>query len=145
MRRAALTLGAVLLVAGCGDADVEVPRSGPDAVPASPAATEEAAVPGADPTSSAGDVPADGECQALPTDADGDYAVGDAGSATVRLEGDRLVLDGVSPAEGWQHTVDSETATEVEVEFTREASVLDLEVEIEDDGLPRAEVCADDD
>lgn len=142
MRRAALVLGAVLALAACGDADV--PGTGPDAVPASPAATEEAAVPGVDPTSAAS-APADGECQALPTDDDGDYTVADAGSATVRLEGESLVLDGVSPAEGWQHTVDSETATEVEVEFTRDDVVLDLEVEIDDDGLPRAEVCADDD
>ena len=102
------------------------PSTGPDAVPASPAPTEEA-------------------------------AVADAGSATVRLEGAELVLDDVTPAEGWQHTVDSETPSEVEVEvevevedeLTRDDRVLDpeveIEVEIEDDGVPAVEVCADDD
>ncbi len=144
MRRTALVLGVVLVLAGCSDADV--PGSGPDAVPDSPAATEEAAAPGTDPTSAASPEPSAGACQSLPTDDDGDYTVGMAGSAVVRLEGDRLVLGEVTPAEGWQHTVDSEEPTEVEIEFTRDGErALDLEVEIEDDGLPRAEICADDD
>ena len=145
VRRAALALGVVLVLAGCGDADVDLPGTGPDAVPESPPSTPAAGVPGADATAAPGDAPADGECQSLPTDADGDYAVADAGSATIRLEGDSLVLDGVTPAEGWEHTVDSEEPTEVEIEFTRDDQVLDLEVEIGDDGLPEVEVCADDD
>ena len=145
MRRAALAVTAVLVLAGCGDADVEIPGSGQDAVPDSPAATAEAAAPGVDPTSAPSGVPAAGECQSLPTDEDGDYAVGDAGSANVTLVAEALVLGEVQPAEGWQHTVDTEQPTEVEVEFTGDGQVLDLEVEIGDDGLPTVEVCADDD
>lgn len=86
----------------------------------------------------------DDACTALePDPPGGEYAVGDAGTVTVTQEADRLVLGGVQPADGWTHEVTGESATEVEVEFTRPGEEVDVDVEIEDGALD-AEYCRSD-
>ena len=139
MRRRTLALAAAVLLAlgGCSGDDT-APTGGADDASAGPGETVSPA-PSGDSTSS----PGSEECSVLPTD-DDDFAVGDAGTVTVRREGDRLVLGEVRPAEGWQHEVTSEQADEVEVEFTRGTEELDLDVEIEDGGVLEAEVCPGD-
>ena len=120
MRRRPVASAAVallLLLGGCGPSD-----------------DDPAAAPG----------PSDDDvCTVLPADpADGVYTVGDAGTVTVRLEGDSLVLDGVQPAAGWTSEITGQSATEVEVELVAPGTEIDFDVEIED-GAVEAEYCTD--
>lgn len=139
MRRAALALGAVLILAGCGEADVELP-SGPSSDIQSDDTSPEA-VPGAEVGSYSGEFPAAGECNAIPTDPEGLYTLGEAGSVTVRLEDDALVLDGVELTEGWTHSVATEEPTEVVVDLAGDDRSLVFGAYLDDDGAPRTEIC----
>ena len=143
MRRpaAVLALGAVLVVAGCGGGEVELP-SGPSSDLQSEDASPEA-VPGGEVGSYTGDLPAEGECVAMPSEPEGLYTIGEAGSVTVLLEDDALVLDEVEPAEGWTHSVATEEPTEITVELTGEGRSLVFEATLEDDGAPQAQICDD--
>ncbi|MBO1751488.1 hypothetical protein J4G33_06685 [Actinotalea sp. BY-33] len=156
-RLAALTCAAALALTACSadapddveidgatvdgtDTSTENPTEG-DAVEGEEGATDDegqGAVPGAGPS------PAPGECVTLEVPEDGIYTVADAGTATIGVEGDRLIVGGISPAAGWEHEVTDADGDDVEVEFRREGVELDLEVELED-GQVTAELCQDDD
>ncbi|HSK61081.1 MAG TPA: hypothetical protein VK935_18720 [Actinomycetospora sp.] len=84
------------------------------------------------------------QCVDLPEAQDGVYRVGEAGTATVVREGNRLVLVEHRAADGWVSRVDDLERDEVEIDFRRGGEVLDLEVEL-DDGRVEVEICADDD
>ncbi|WP_250443132.1 hypothetical protein [Actinotalea sp. C106] len=152
-RLAVLTCAAALALTACSaDAPDDVEIDGTtvtspdastegDAVEGEEGATDDEgqdAVPGAGPS------PAPGECVTLEVPEDGIYTVADAGTATIGVEGDRLIVGGISPAAGWEHEVTDEDGDDVEVEFRREGTELDLEVELEDDEVT-AELCRDDD
>lgn len=141
-RTAALAAAAALVLAGCtAEDDPNVP--GEDELLESPTPPEvpEEAVPGTDPTAGPGERPSPGECTALPTNQDGDYAVADAGTARVRYDVDTLVVEEVEPAEGWEHEVTTESDDEVEITFSGETELV-LRVELAEGGLIEVEVCA---
>lgn len=143
MRARALILAAAtaaaLALTGCTPAaeDVPVEEEGP-----LPDATEPQGVPGEDTPSGVGQSPAPGECVQLPVAEDGDYAVGDAGTVTVILEGDELRLDEVDPAEGWTSETGSDGGATVEVTFQGQEEALELVVALDENGLPAPEVCS---
>jgi hypothetical protein len=122
--RAALATAAILLVGGCSAGSSDGASDG-DAAPVPSPSGDACTVLSADP-------------------ADGVYTVGDAGTVTVRHDGDRLVLDGVQAAEGWTSEVTGQSDTEVEVELVSPGQEIDFDVEIED-GVVEAEYCTDGD
>jgi hypothetical protein len=98
--------------------------------------------PGAD---AAGQRPARDECVTLPEAPDGLYQVADVGTVTVTVDGDRLVLGTVTPAEGWEAEEVEEERDEIEVEFRAPGEdEIDFEAEL-DDGRLQVKVCNDDD
>ncbi|OLT43992.1 hypothetical protein BJF85_20855 [Saccharomonospora sp. CUA-673] len=88
--------------------------------------------------------PAYDDCVDVPPQPSGEYQVYEAGTAQVVREGNRLVLRGVQPSEGWRQSVDSRDRDEVEIEFRKGREQLDLEVEL-DDGRVEVQICNDDD
>jgi len=141
-RLAAAAAVCALTVVGCADGD-DTPE--PIAPAQSPTATQPEATPAPSPTGDAAGQPAppSGSCVDLPEAADGRYPVGDAGTAVVRRDGDRLVVEEVEPSSGWTYHVTEHGDDEVEIDFHRDGVELELEVEI-DDGRVEVEVCADD-
>lgn len=142
-----LVAAGALVLAACADGDQDVdtgvdvgtdqtePPDGPaEPEPGEPGVTEGEGV----------DRPQPGQCVDVVAAPDGVYTVADAGTATILLQDNRLVLDTVVPAAGWEHEVEQEDDDEIEIEFRREGEELDLEVEI-DDGSITAQICADDD
>lgn len=85
------------------------------------------------------------QCAPLTEAADGVYAAGDAGSATVVRVGPRgLELRSVDAAAGWTAHVDDQDGDSVEVTFRQGPVRYDLDIEI-DDGAFQGTVCRDDD
>lgn len=74
---------------------------------------------------------------------DGVYRVGQSGELTMHRDGEQLVLEGVRPADGWDHRVDdNDDDDEVEVTFSGDGREIEFEAEI-DDGALEIEVCED--
>lgn len=146
MRRlfvSAAIVGALAL-AGCGnngDTEEPPPTPGPhDTAPTPPASPPaEQGTPG----QAAPERPAPGSCVDLPEADDGRYQVADAGTAVVRRDGGRLVIEEVEPASGWSTEVTENVIDEVEIVFRGDGVELELEVEI-DDGRTEVTVCHDD-
>lgn len=153
MRALAALVTGLILLTGCTTAPEEVELGdgiaptvdddddqptplpdGSDDVQASPSAT---AVAGG------GASPAPGACVDVPATDDGVYTVAESGTVTVTASEGALTLGAVEPFAGWAYEVSTEEPTEVEVEFSKAAEQVDLEVEIED-GAPVVQVCADD-
>jgi hypothetical protein len=65
----------------------------------------------------------------------GTYALGDAGAVEVRIDGDRLVVERVAVAEGWQLVAEEREDDELEVDLERGDQRWHLEVEVDDDHL----------
>jgi hypothetical protein len=65
----------------------------------------------------------------------GTYALGDAGAVEVRVDGERLVVERVTVAEGWQVVAEEREDDELEVELVRGDQRWHLEVEVDDDHL----------
>lgn len=96
----------------------------------------------ADATADPGRSPAPGECLELPRDAQGDFTVLDAGTASVESTDGELAVGEVEAAEGWEHEVVTEEAEEVVIVFTGEDGG-ELELRVEPDGSEAtAEVCS---
>jgi hypothetical protein len=147
MRRRLLAVSAVtaLALAGCGGGGAEVDIEDP-VVPESPEESPEALVPGTDPTADPGERPEPGQCTDLPYSEAGDYAAADAGVATIILEGDRLVVEDVEPAEGWEHEVPAGEGPRAEVRFTGDSDVLVLYGEVlqgDEAGLAQISLCSE--
>ena len=67
------------------------------------------------------------------------YTVADAGTVTLTVVESRLELVEVAAADGWQASIDSETATEIEIDFVSAGSRLRFQAELED-GAVKVEV-----
>lgn len=89
-----------------------------------------------------GTPPAAEQCADLPASATGAYTVLDAGTATVRQDGDRVTVVEHRGANGWITQVDETTPVDVEVNFRRGFEVLQLEVERTVSGVS-ARVCGE--
>lgn len=149
-RLAAVAAVCALSLFGCADSDdtpepVAPEQSPPSTPEQSPAATPPETTPTPPPTGGAAGppLPPPGSCVDLPEAADGRYTVGDAGTAVVRRDGDRLVVDEVVPSSGWTHRVTEHGDDEIEIDFRRGGEELELEVEI-DDGRVEVDVCVED-
>jgi hypothetical protein len=144
--RPALALMAALALAGgacAGDDDAVTVAEAPPSEPTTTAPTPQDASPNADPevdqaapTTSPPRV--EGCVELDPTD-DGAYAVSEAGQVVLVVEGDRLHLAEVRPAEGWSIRKAKDDGDEVEVELRSDRKVT-FEAELDDDGL-ELEVC----
>lgn len=143
MRRHLSLFAAAALVAACSaapeDADgisldgADAPTeatgddAGADAAPADGAETSDAA-------------PADvvDGTEAVP----GTWAVGEAGTVTFDVVDGALVLEDVSPADGWTVTDTEEAPDEIEVDFQRDAVEVEIEIELEG-GILEVEIDTD--
>lgn len=158
----ALSVPAVIALAACGGSDG---TTAPDAVEVGTTATDSAADSATDAATEAGDAlddgvsdeggaaaaggdptgrPAPDTCVTLPESPDGVYAVADAGTVELTVDGDALVLGESVAADGWEVEETSEERDEVDVEFRRDGEELDFEADLED-GTLQVQVCADDD
>ncbi len=154
MRRWVPVAAGLLLLAGCtsspeeielGDGIVPTVEDEDDGPTVLPDGSDDASTsPTATAAAGSGASPAPGACVDVPTADDGVYTVGDAGTITVTATGGALTLGAVEPFAGWASEVTTEEPTEVEVELSKDADTLDLEVEVQD-GEPVVRVCADDD
>lgn len=151
-RLLALTASATLLLAACGsaeDPEVEVPDvtasidAGADASP-SPEATSEDDEDGDSTEGMELALPAQGECLTLPSVESGEYEIPGVGSARVVQDGETLTVEDVQLENGWEHEIKAE-GRETEIEFSGLGQEIDLELELEDDGTTKVELCADDD
>jgi hypothetical protein len=88
--------------------------------------------------------PGPDECTPIGEAADGRYQVFEAGTAVVRHSGNRLKVGKLTPATGWTARVDSADRDDVQVEFRKGGSGLDLSLEL-DDGLVEVEICHEQD
>lgn len=143
-RLAAVIAVCALSLVGCADGDDDAPA--PITPEESPADTPRETPTTPPPATGGGDaagVPPPGSCADLPEAADGRYTVGDAGTAVVRRDGDRLVVEEVAPSSGWTYDVTEHGDDEVEVDFRRGGEERELEVEI-DDGRVEVQLCVDD-
>lgn len=145
--RPLLAVAALLVLTACstqpedvdlGDSVIPTPESAVATTTVDPSASPEATPTQAAPS------PAPDTCVDLDEAPDGVYPVADAGSATVVVRDDRLVVGAIQPGADWRHDIRSEDVDEVEIEFSREGAELDLQVELHDGGVT-VEVCADDD
>ena len=154
-RLLALTASTALLLAACGsteDPEVEVPdvtASVETEESPSPEATsedeEDDSTAGAEPTAGSElALPAQGECLELPSVESGDYEIPGVGSARVVQDGETLTVEDVQLENGWEHEVTAE-GRETEIEFRGLGQEIDLELELENGGTTKVEVCADDD
>jgi hypothetical protein len=82
---------------------------------------------------------ATGQVVDLTTAVPGSWPVGDAGIVTFSLDGDRLVLDDVTTADGWTSRVEEEDADAIEFELQQGDREFDVEVEL-DDGRVEVEI-----
>jgi hypothetical protein len=78
---------------------------------------------------------ATGQVVDLTTAVPGSWPVGDAGIVTFSLDGDRLVLDDVTTADGWTSRVEEEDADAIQVDFDRDGISWEFEVEVDDGRL----------
>jgi hypothetical protein len=131
--------GLCLLLGACGDGDFrddaqDVAEATDDPV-ARPDETD-----GTDETDDAGREPApDGGEDGGPTDevvtletaraTDGTWEIGDAGTVTFRVVDDRLELLDVSPAAGWDASVDDESDRKLTVELSTDQRTYELKAE----------------
>lgn len=60
------------------------------------------------------------------------YEVPDAGTVTLSVENQSLVLIDVTPSTGWAATIDAQTTREIEIEFTTEGRHVRFDAELED-------------
>ncbi len=67
------------------------------------------------------------------------YSIEDAGTVTVSFDGTALLLVDFQAARGWSASIDSETATEIEIDFQSANRHLRFKAEVEDEGV-RAQV-----
>lgn len=65
----------------------------------------------------------------------GTFELGDAGSVTVSIDGDRLVLDDLTVADGWDVATREEESDEIEIDLVRGDQRWDLEIELDDGRL----------
>ena len=152
-RLLALTASASLLLAACGsteDPGVDVPdvSASIDAeVSPSPDATADAddSTESAEPDAGSElALPAQGACITLPSVDSGEYSIPGVGSARVVQDGETLTVEDVQLENGWEYEVQAE-GRETEIEFRGLGQEIDLELELEDGGTTKVEVCADDD
>lgn len=71
----------------------------------------------------------------LDTSEAGTFELGDAGSVTVAIDGDRLLLEDLTVADGWQVVTDSRDDDEIEIDLERGDQRWDLEIELDDGRL----------
>jgi hypothetical protein len=155
VRRAALLLVPALALAACGgdDAGTSDPialESGPtsadpgtddvgtddaatDDTATDDAATDDAATDGAEDQGGQTADPQGGVVDASVAEP-GTWQVGDAGTVTFSVEDGALVLDDVSPADGWTVTEQEADADEIDVDLERGDETYEFQVELEDDG-----------
>jgi hypothetical protein len=65
----------------------------------------------------------------------GTFDLGDAGSVTVSVDGDRLVVDDLTVATGWEVAEEKVEDDEVELELVRSDQRWDLQIELDDGRL----------
>jgi hypothetical protein len=115
MRRlAAVACATAMLVVGCGPSE-NIPAGGTDRGVEDTDDLQRTETPGA---ADAGSDPEPYQCVQISTSPDGEYTVGDAGTAEVFREGDDLTIGEINPNEGWEHEVVEEGAVQVEIHFT---------------------------
>lgn len=61
----------------------------------------------------------------------GTFELGDAGSVTVAIDGDRLVLEDLTVTDGWEVDTDSRDDDEIEIDLERGDQRWDLEIELD--------------
>lgn len=64
----------------------------------------------------------------------GTWPVGAAGTVTFSIVDGELVLDDVTPADGWREEIDAQDADEIEVDLRRDDVEWEIEIELEDGG-----------
>jgi hypothetical protein len=128
IHRSIVPLSAAIVLAACSDGDRTAAPIDLDADAA-----------GAD--LGDGAAPSDGSAPATASTADlvdlteaipGTWPVGDAGTVTFSIVDGALVLDGVTPADGWRADVDEQDLDEIEVDFRRGDVEWEIEIELED-------------
>jgi hypothetical protein len=65
----------------------------------------------------------------------GTFELGDAGSVTVSIDGDRLLLDDLTVGDGWEVVTREESDDEIELDLVRGDQRWDLEIELDDGRL----------
>ncbi|MCL3861032.1 hypothetical protein [Actinotalea sp. K2] len=147
MRRLAALAGTALLlvVAGCGvDPEaVEIDDGVGAGEEAEPGLGSPGPVEGAEQVPGGGPSPAPGSCVDVPESDDGFYTIADAGTVTLAVEEDRVVVGAVQPAAGWQHTVSDVEGDDVAVVLWQDESTFELTAALQDDSSLELELCAD--